>query len=73
MYLEGEPGVAGVRNPLVGVPLREGSVIYMLNRICQPWTVLVSRKKIYVWQAIHFDQAFECEYSKVCKDMTKSQ
>jgi len=27
VYLEGEPGVAGVRYPLSGVPLREGTLI----------------------------------------------
>ena len=32
MYFEGEPGVAGVRNPLSGVPLREGTLINILIR-----------------------------------------
>lgn len=46
MYFEGEPGVIG--DPLEGVLLREGKLIYIWDRECQSWSVVVSSSKLYV-------------------------
>lgn len=49
MYFDGEPGViVGVRNPFVGVLLRENESIYMSMEVCRSWSAIVSSSQLYV-------------------------
>lgn len=74
MYFDGEPGaIAGVRDPLVGVLLREGKLIYMTNKVCQSWSAIVNNSKLYVCRVqTGFKSASECR-SVVCRVVKRSQ